>query len=75
MHWMRWNLPPTAWAIVWAAVVLARPGTLSRSTWPPVSSAMSNVSCRRACPTTFAANVVEIASTVSLAQWSSSDVR
>ena len=27
MHWMRWKLPEIAIAMVWAAVVFARPGT------------------------------------------------
>ena len=75
MHWMRWNDPPTACAIVCAAVVLASPGTLSRRTWPPVIRAMSRVSCRRAWPTTLEAKAVEMASMVSAAQCSSSGVR
>ena len=39
VNWMRRKLPPTAEASVLMVSVLARPGTPSSSTWPPVSSA------------------------------------
>ena len=72
VHWIRLNDPLTAWASVDAAVVLARPGTLSRRMWPPVNRPMSSVSCSRPWPTTLPPNASDSRSNVSPAHDTSS---
>jgi hypothetical protein len=52
VHWMREKEPEMPEASAEAAVVFARPGTDSRSTWPPAASAASRVRRRFSWPTT-----------------------
>src|SRR3954464_2044816 len=51
VNWMRLNVPPRTWASVRTVSVLARPGTPSRSTWPPASSETSRRSSIASWPT------------------------
>ena len=53
VHWMRTNDALTAQASVAAAVVLARPGTLSRRMWPSARRVTISVVRSRGWPTTF----------------------
>src|SRR3954453_7975060 len=68
VNWTRRNEPPSTWASVRTVSVLARPGTPSRSTWPPARRARSRrssiaswptmtrlTSCRASCSVAFAA--------------------
>ncbi len=59
VHWMRWKVPETAAARVWAAVVFARPGTLSRRTCPPDSRAVVSAVRNGSWPTTRWSNTAE----------------
>src|SRR5919205_2740081 len=52
VNWRRRNVPPSTSATVLTVSVLARPGTPSSSTWPPVSSATSTRSSIASWPTT-----------------------
>ena len=52
VNWMRWNVVWIVSASVRTVSVLARPGTPSSSTWPPVSSEISSRSTMYCCPTT-----------------------
>src|SRR5450631_51244 len=52
VNWMRANLALMAWQSVRTVSVFARPGTPSRSTWPPVSKPMSTRSSMWVWPTT-----------------------
>src|SRR4051812_19988690 len=51
VNWMRRNVPPSTCASVLTVSVLASPGTPSRSTWPPASSATSSRSSIASWPT------------------------
>jgi hypothetical protein len=51
VNWMRLNVPPRTSATVLTVSVLARPGTPSRRTWPPASSATSTRSSIASWPT------------------------
>src|SRR6185312_6418289 len=52
VNWMRRKVPPSTVASVRTVSVLARPGTPSRRTWPPVSSATSRRSSIASWPMT-----------------------
>ncbi|BAS09356.1 hypothetical protein AHiyo4_27780 [Arthrobacter sp. Hiyo4] len=60
VHWIRRNSALTASATVWAAVVFARPGTLSSRMCPPVIRPTSRDSRSRAWPTTLASKLREM---------------
>src|SRR4051812_46827648 len=51
VNWIRWNSPPTVCASVLMAIVLARPGTPSTSTWPRARRATMSRSSSRSWPT------------------------
>src|SRR3954470_22199778 len=51
VNWMRWKSPPIVCATVLIAIVLARPGTPSTSTWPRASRATINRSSSMSWPT------------------------
>src|ERR1700704_1467013 len=74
---MRLNPPRIDSATTRAAVVFARPGTLSMSRWPPARRPSSMDSRRWFCPTTFAENAPATALTMRWAsaksRWSSCD--
>src|SRR5829696_2613400 len=51
VNWMRWKSPPTVWAKVLMAIVLARPGTPSTRTCPRASRATIRRSSSTSWPT------------------------
>src|SRR5687767_13314989 len=51
VNWMRRKLPPSTFASVLTVSVLARPGTPSSSTCPPVRTATRTRSSMASCPT------------------------
>lgn len=63
VHCTREKLASTVEASVEAASVLAKPGTDSRSTWPPPINPTSSAVRNASWPTTFESKVCEIAST------------
>ena len=56
VNWMRWKSASSSSASVFTAVVLARPGTPSTSTWPSHRSAISSRRVRACWPTTRASS-------------------
>src|SRR4051812_38533711 len=62
VNWMRLKLPPSTVASVRTVSVLARPGTPSSSTWPPVSSATSRRSSIASWPMTTRLHSYRVAS-------------
>ena len=62
VHCTRRNVPETEVASVWAAVVLARPGTDSMRMWPPATIVAISASRKSDCPTSVWANLARMRS-------------
>ena len=62
VHCTRRNVPETEVASVWAAVVLARPGTDSMRMWPPATIVAISASRKLDCPTSVWANLARMRS-------------
>ena len=74
VHWIRENEALTMPANVAAAVVFARPGTLSSSVCPSASNVTRRPVRTRDCPTSLESNAFDIRATSSVARAISSSV-